>query len=665
MQITEFREKYPQYNDMSDKDLTERLYQKDYSDMPFTEFAKKFGYQSSPDDEIDTTTGLSNIPLRIKLGFVDNPDDRENLLKSVYPKSRRLADGRLVFKNDQTGKETTIDEEGFSFRDIADWIGMIPELAGGTIGAIGTAAVPIPGARLAGAGAGTALGNIAKKEIGEVFLPDQSKQTNKEYWGDVGMAGAAGTIGEGVGALVVKGLAPFAKKIPETSRRAIEFFKMHGGDMTPAQATNSRVLDVLENIAESSFFGGGRIVKFKQKQTELVDEIANRMIGAISEKTGVEEVGAIAQGAIEGNRNAFNAAGKRLYADVDKLTQGVNVSTVQLKQTAQKILSKIKPETLTQKDAQSLILNKAGQPFKKKTTIKKERLPSGFKPDPNIVRALNDFIRLPDNVPFSYLQQWRSDLMQVGYAPKDLIPGKTAGVAKHLAKIIGETFDNAEKGLSQEALIALKNANQFWSSGKKIFNNKLIKSLSQKDPALIVDHVFKRNSIGSIKHVKNAVGGESEAWKGLKGAYASRLIFKDALTPKGVINGNKLTSSLRNMGKETLDEIFTKTEQKELFNFANALKLMQNKDPGLGGGMFIQLAQAGALVELGRVAFTGAGFPGTAGTVMLTPQVLAQLFTRKGGMKWLSKGLVTKKGTKEAIRLSSRLSTLMAKEELK
>lgn len=41
MNLQEIREKYPQYNDLTDEDLTNRLYQKHYSDMPREEFDKR------------------------------------------------------------------------------------------------------------------------------------------------------------------------------------------------------------------------------------------------------------------------------------------------------------------------------------------------------------------------------------------------------------------------------------------------------------------------------------------------------------------------------------------------------------------------------------------------------------------------------------------------
>ena len=45
MDIAQIRQKYPQYNDMSNEQLADSLYTKSYSDMPRSEFDKKIGYK--------------------------------------------------------------------------------------------------------------------------------------------------------------------------------------------------------------------------------------------------------------------------------------------------------------------------------------------------------------------------------------------------------------------------------------------------------------------------------------------------------------------------------------------------------------------------------------------------------------------------------------------
>jgi hypothetical protein len=48
MDIREFRQKYPMYDDMSDQELADKLYTKHYSDMPRADFNKSFGYSPEP-----------------------------------------------------------------------------------------------------------------------------------------------------------------------------------------------------------------------------------------------------------------------------------------------------------------------------------------------------------------------------------------------------------------------------------------------------------------------------------------------------------------------------------------------------------------------------------------------------------------------------------------
>src|SRR3990167_8262950 len=49
MNIQEIRQKYPQYNDLSDTSLAGALHKKFYSDIPFEDFSQRVGLQSGND----------------------------------------------------------------------------------------------------------------------------------------------------------------------------------------------------------------------------------------------------------------------------------------------------------------------------------------------------------------------------------------------------------------------------------------------------------------------------------------------------------------------------------------------------------------------------------------------------------------------------------------
>lgn len=53
MNIREIREKYPQYGNISDKELAERLHQKYYKDMDFADFSRRIGYKAAVQPEIN------------------------------------------------------------------------------------------------------------------------------------------------------------------------------------------------------------------------------------------------------------------------------------------------------------------------------------------------------------------------------------------------------------------------------------------------------------------------------------------------------------------------------------------------------------------------------------------------------------------------------------
>lgn len=53
MNIKEIREKYPQYGNISDKELAERLHQKYYKDMDFADFSQRIGYKAPVQPETD------------------------------------------------------------------------------------------------------------------------------------------------------------------------------------------------------------------------------------------------------------------------------------------------------------------------------------------------------------------------------------------------------------------------------------------------------------------------------------------------------------------------------------------------------------------------------------------------------------------------------------
>lgn len=139
--------------------------------------------------------------LRAKLSFMETAEEKENLLRNIVGEEgyTKDADGRLALTEagqinqgmESIGKNLIIEDEGFSFRDLADLTGVLPE----TVGAVGGAILGAPGVVTSGLGAagGAALGQSVE-EIIEKMLGLQ-KQSFGEVALDVGKeALLAGTL---------------------------------------------------------------------------------------------------------------------------------------------------------------------------------------------------------------------------------------------------------------------------------------------------------------------------------------------------------------------------------------------------------------------------------------------------------------------------------------
>ena len=158
--------------------------------------------QEADKDEqmFDYETGAGG-GLRAKLSFMETAEEKENLLRKLVGEDgfTKDAGGRLALTElgqisqgyDYGGKNLVIEDEGFSFGDVADLAGLVPETAGAVIGGILGAPGLVTGA--AGAAAGAAVGQSAEEYI-ESLLGLQT-QTGMEVAKDVAREAAlAGTF---------------------------------------------------------------------------------------------------------------------------------------------------------------------------------------------------------------------------------------------------------------------------------------------------------------------------------------------------------------------------------------------------------------------------------------------------------------------------------------
>ena len=78
-----------------------------------------------------------------------------------------------------------------------------------------------------------------------------------------------------------------------------------GGKVLPGQASQSRIVDLLQNIADASLLGGGRIQAAQSEAATTVQGAINKFVSKFAEKTNKESVGDLAAIAIENSTLVF------------------------------------------------------------------------------------------------------------------------------------------------------------------------------------------------------------------------------------------------------------------------------------------------------------------------------------------------------------------------
>ena len=165
-------------------------------------------------------------------------------------------------------------------------------------GAVSTR-IPSAGAPLAetiiagGAGLGSLSETIIRKyNNGEPLTLEENdfaEAKDEALW-----SAAFGFGGRGAVLGFQKGARFFSESVTPQARDAINFLSQHKPNeqfMTASEMTENRLLDILNNFAEHSIWGGGDIRKFKLHRDEVLSEIASDIANKIGSYKDVIHLG--------------------------------------------------------------------------------------------------------------------------------------------------------------------------------------------------------------------------------------------------------------------------------------------------------------------------------------------------------------------------------------
>lgn len=242
---------------------------------------------------VDKTDGADFLT-RAGASFKSDPAERLEFVKKRLGAENvaQTTTGDIVWRKPGDKRWRAFDEAGLSLADVADFIGDVPEIAGGAIGATlgGVAGTVAPGpgnvaGAVVGAGAGSAAGNIVKQAI-SAMLPGEESARPASRVKDVLISGGLGAAGQKVGMMVGRALSPSARAAQPASQYAAEGERLAqavGGDLTAGQRGGSQSLRVTEDYLRRNPSAASIMSEFEvEKQLKPIKTYLDRTLSRLS-----------------------------------------------------------------------------------------------------------------------------------------------------------------------------------------------------------------------------------------------------------------------------------------------------------------------------------------------------------------------------------------------
>ena len=587
---------------------------------------------------------------------------------------------------DQTERSKAVED----YLTSPEFARLVLEITGGVVGAAYAPqlSLPVLVGKLAGkvrpvlnaavtrmAGAG--IGEGAAAGVSQTFNPtfdsdDDFNEIASEILRDILIKGSIGATGEGAGLVVSKVINKVAsknKKLIKGAEEAVETIEKQkeiilnapkgtysaeiieaakSGELTPALLQSGQIIDILENVAESSIIGGGKIRYAKEGANTVAQTGIDNFIKQYKLIAGDGELGVLFQKVLTNDISAFKAAAKAKYKKVDqalsskKFANNFQVDLSDLKKFAKEELTNIG--------------------FKKQSA--------------GVKKFLEDILAENNYITFSRANILRGDALEITRDfTTEVLGKKKSRAAAIFADKITEAMEDSPVPESVKKL--LLDANDHYREGAKVFNDTLFKKIINSDPDLVYKAIIAAGDRPTLvkrtfdildKRIKDPA--EKALLKNkIRGEFLEDMLSRSQVENNqfGVeVDAGKLFKNYTQK-KKTFETMFSKEERSNFNKFLNALRFAQgrkSKAGGLPGGMMIQMKQSGAILELGGLLGVGTGFTGAGATFLLGPAVIAKAFTTPKIIKSLTLGFQYSDNPKLARRYVLQSLTYMAADGL-
>lgn len=345
--IKEIRQKYPQYEDMSDEQLAQALHRKYYSDMDFGEFSQRIGLSAEPPkerslgQELGRQAGLAG---RYAVeGLAGIPAMFAQPLADVADMGLSAAGSDFRFGNQAQGVSNLLTQAGAPQPENATErvVGDASRfLSGG--GSVTGAAQKLPGkiaetlaARPLLQGVSEIAGGVGSGGAREAGLPGWA-QTGVGLLAGLAIPGGAGAApfvgrkaGEGIDTL--KQL--FGKRtdgmvdefaggtFPQEAQRRVRSAERLNQNITPAEALGDPILAARQGSLGTSDEGARSLVDFSNKRAAAQEASIDSLLDRLSSgSSAAADVRGTAQKIVKQQQDALSAQAKPLYEKAYEVT---------------------------------------------------------------------------------------------------------------------------------------------------------------------------------------------------------------------------------------------------------------------------------------------------------------------------------------------------------
>ena len=540
------------------------------------------------------------------------------------------------------------------------------EITGGVVGAayapviapavlIGRAAMAVRPAlqaavtRMAGAGIGEGGGALVSQTFDPSFeTGDDFNEIASSITKDVLRKAAYGAGGEGAGQIIGKGIQKVLsrnKKLLDGAEEAIQTIEeqktkirknpksyskevqeaVEVGELTPALLQKGQTIDILENVAESSLFGGGAIRYAKEGAETIAQSSVDDFLNKYKSVAPDGSLGVLFQKTLTDDVQAFKSMANAKYKAVDDV-----LSSDRFANNFQVDLTDLK--AIAGEELRNLGLK--GQSTKLK-------------------KFLNDILNENNYITFKRANILRGDFLETSREfTTETLGKKKARLAAIASEEINKAMDKAN--VPNNAKELLQEANTHYREGAEVFNDTLFKKIINNDPDLVYKSIIAAGDRPTLikktfdildKRIKN-VPERNLLKNKIRGEFLKDFYIKSQKREDqfGVeIDSKKLFTNFRNK-EETFKSMFTPKEVENFKKFQNALSFAQGSKIKTGGvlpgAMMIQMKQSGALIQVASAASAyGTGMTGVGLGILIAPGVIAKAFTNPKIIKALTLGM--------------------------